>query len=274
MGNFVLPRFQYIINTDAQTQLYGDSGSGPVAYTDGLVTPTSGKFSLIGTLDWTEGSQVVVLSGTTRIRAEVAVTGTAQELDCTPVVPSALSKGTTFRVVTSQPSLENTAYQNIPLQKIYQLSEDCADAAAAAANIAAVINADPHALVTASEAAGVVTITDKDISTQSAMYASDGWSITLSVSQPMVVPVNTYDMLKNMQWSNAVDFDRNAEWFPERGASYKSYYFQIDATEVANGGLSLPSQLPGTSRTEFIYYVKDGLTLQTALDAFVGDMNV
>jgi hypothetical protein len=85
--------------------------------------------------------------------------------------------------------------------------------------------------------------------------------------------VNDYENLKNIQWAGNIDFDRNAEYFPQKGQKYNSYFFKVDWTQNT-GGLSVAGQKSVTGESTFIVYCKQGLALDTALDAFATDMNV
>ena len=289
MGNFVIPRFQYIINSDSQVQLYGDDGTGPAPYTaasDLLPTNSAHKFSMIGELDWLGTTQLQLLEAAIRVRKETADAGTHQVVEYTVAgtidATNPALKGTVVRVITDQPSKEYTAYQNIPNEKRYQLPRNCVTLEEVAQAIVDVINADNAALVTAAVGTGgVFTLTDKFVKTRSLLYLGldpDGnetaWTISTNVTTPGENPINTYEVLKDIQWSNSVDFDRNAEYYPEKGAKYTSYTFKIQGTEIASGGHTLPSKVPGTFETEYVFYVKEGLDFNTAMDAFAFDMNV
>jgi hypothetical protein len=87
-------------------------------------------------------------------------------------------------------------------------------------------------------------------------------------------PVNRYVNLKNLQWDVNVDFDRNAEYFPLRGARYVSFYFKLQREEVPVGGFDLPSEEPQISETEFVLYINESLEdLITQFDMWTADMN-
>ena len=289
MGNFNLPRFQYIINNDEQAQLFGDDGGGAQAYAATLLSPTNAahKFSVIGELDWNFTTSLALQETAVRIRVESSSNGTARSVDyqVTGTIDAThpVAAGHVVRVVTDMPSKEVTAYQNIPIEKRYQIPSECTSAEEVAQGIVDAISADSNALVTATIGAGggAFTIDDNDVLTKSNLYvglAPDGevaaWGVTATVQDEGAGPINTYETLKNLQWSNSVDFDRNVEYYPERGVGYNSYTFFIETQEVASGGQSLPSQIPGTFKAEYVFYVKGGLDLDTAFAAFATDMNV
>jgi len=282
MGNFVIPRFQYIINNDEQTQLYGDDGTGPAPYSAALVTPSAGKVAMIGELDWFNSNQFQVIDTAIRIRVGIADAGDFREVAYTVGGDVANVKaGHVFRVVTDKPSKNDTAYQNIPVEKRYQLPRDCATEDEVATAMADAINADTHSLVSVSVATNVLTVADLDHGAKSNVYigldpAGDlpVWELSPAVITEGKLPQNTYGALINLQWANGVDFDRNAEYYPERGATYKSYYFKLRAEEVASGGHSLPSAVPGISEVEYIFYAKEGTAFETAMNLLAIDMNV
>jgi len=283
MGNFSIPRFNYIVNSDDQVQLYGDDGTGPVAYSAGLVTPSAGKVSMRGELDWFETVQFQLFSATSRIKIEAPNNGTYRAVTYVPSGDLANVKtGHVFRVVTDQPSKENTAYQNIPVEKRYQIPRDCTTEDEVAEAIADAINADDAALVTAQYTSGAgVKLIDNHMRGKSNMYVGldpEGntpvWGLVATVNDEGTDPINTYDALKDEFWAKNVDFDRNAEYFPERGAKYKGYSFKLKSTSVSPGGHTVPSQVPVESETEYTFYVKEGLDFETAMSLLAVDMNV
>lgn len=278
MGNFKIPLFQYIINTDDQAVLKADKVgtiSDYGAATDLLPTLATHLFRLEGEQPWFKATQLALLAAATRVKKQVWATAVKQIATLTITAASGGTKGDTFRVVTDSFDLTPTVFQNIPLEKRYQLSVDCADATAVAANIAAVINADTNAPITAAAALGVVTVTQKDFREFSTVYvgANNAWSSVFAVTTPATDWVNNYDTLKNVQWVTDMDFDRNAEYYPERGAKYNSYYYEI-TWDQDTGGHTVPGQVATEGKSTFIVYVKQGLDLDTALDALATDMNV
>ena len=277
MGNFKIPLYQYVINSDEQAVLLADKAGVVAPYggaTDLLPTDASHLFKVEGELGWVAAADLVLLDAAVRIRKETASAGTKQVRTVT-ITSTTGAAGDVFRIVTSMPSLETTAYQNIPIEKRYQLAVDCTTADEIADAIVAAINADTNALVAAAKgAAGEVVLTDKDSMQTSAFYSSV-FDFDSVITTPAAPPVGTYDELKNKQWAVNVDFDRNEEYYPRRGVNYNSYYFEVQTEQVpATGGDSVPSQVATETKTAYMFYVAENTTLATAFDALVVDMNV
>ena len=277
MGNFKIPLYQYVINSDEQAVLLADKAGVVAPYgelTDLLPTDASHLFKVEGELGWIAAPDLVLLDTAVRVRKETASAGIKQVVTVT-ITSTTAAAGDVFRIVTSMPSLEVTAYQNIPLEKRYQIAVDCASADEIADAIVASISADTNALVAASKgAAGEVVLTDKSAVQTSAFYSS-AFDFTSAVTTAAAPPVGTYDELKNKQWAVNVDFDRNEEYYPRRGVNYNSYYFEVQTEQVpATGGDSVPSQVAVETKTAYIFYVAENTTLATAFDALVTDMNV
>lgn len=98
---------------------------------------------------------------------------------------------------------------------------------------------------------------------------------TFVIPADAALPVNTYDYLKNINWAKNLDFDRNMNWMPLPGVSYNGYYFEVNGTVQDTVGSSpIPSQKNNTVKYGVKLWVKTGLTLATALDALVTDVNV
>jgi len=290
MGNFVIPLHQYIINNDAQAQLLSSvAGSTPADYTALDLAPVAdNRFSVFGELDWTDciNLQVIDVNAPERIFIELASDPVLEVSDntisgdigtSTPALPGAV-----FRVVTAMPSLEDTAYQNIPLEKRYQIATKCETLEELAQAMVDAINADPNALVTATSSLAVITLTDKSIGAKSSLYPDsnmvEGTGAPITATRVVTTPgtegVNHYENLKNIQWANCKDFDRDAQYFPELNAKYTSFYFEIANTVVAEGGHATPSKVSDIAKTDYIFYVKEGLALETAMLALAADMNV
>jgi len=294
MGNFQIPVKQVIINDTAQLELYGDVGAGPVLIPEIAGTPAhfldpsdpSHKLSLRGKVDWFLAEALVLLEAAERIKKSGADLGQRQRVDYTVQLPVGVTapKGTVVRVVTWSYDLENTAYQNKPLEKRYTLSKDCDTADEIADDIVAIINADTvrPVHVTASGTPGVFSVFDLSTTHSSEVfvgipYAADTPLFTFADS--IIVErkngYNTYEQLKNLQWSKGVEVDRTAEYYPIHGAMYNSYYFNVESDTLAIGGFDVPSEVPETTVTEFVFYVNQSLTgLVKQFDQLVFDMNV
>lgn len=287
MGNFVIPMHQYIINNDAQAQLLASkAGADPVPYgaTVDLSPAVPGSlFSMFGELDWIDAPNLVLLAATERIIEEASAAPVLEEsshtisgtIDSSNIVPA----GTVFRVITSEPSLEDVAFQNIPLEKRYQVATKCETAIELAAAINAAIIADSNAIVSSSVASAAVTLTETILGAKSEIFldALDTEAVVVIVKAIVTiggVGINNYENLKNIQWANCNNFDRDAQYLPEYNAKYTSFYFKVKATVLAEGGHATPSKESDVAVTEYMWYVKEGTAFETAMKELVIDMNV
>ena len=373
---FKIPIFQMIVNNDDQAILKADKAGVVSNYAAGtnLVPSTAGHlFKLEREFPWIEVNTLQLLAAATRVRKQVWATAVKQ---VSTFVATSLTatKGDVFRIVVDSLDKTPTAYQNIPLEKRYQISRDIADgtptaqvttvtvtgtngnivltldgvdyAEAFATNIdttidnwdathtaamaakgititntattiiftattagepfgvvtsanstgdmagavvattanisggeqaivrdmAAVINADSNAAVVATYADVTLTLTAKNFRESFVLYHPTITG-TFATGTPAVDWVNDYENLKTKQWVTNLDFDRNAEYYPEKGAKYNGYYFKFDWTQDT-GGHTVPGQKATTGESTAIVYCKQGLALDTALDAFATDMNV
>jgi hypothetical protein len=147
-----------------------------------------------------------------------------------------------------------------------------------AAAIAATITADSNALVTATSASNVVTVTAKDASQVVACYGSpdDTGGITAVWAQTVAatLPIGNYDNLKNVEWAKNLDYDRNDWEMPWQGASYQCYYFEANWTgKIGDSDVAGAANETGTSRFR-IYVNTVASTLKTAMDALTTNVNV
>jgi hypothetical protein len=300
MGNFKIPLFQYIINNDSQATLKADKAgtiSNYAAGTDLSPADATHLFAVEGELGWVGGDKLTLLAASTRIRKQVwaaAVKG----IKAYTVSSTAAAAGDVFRIVYDSFDKSPTAYQNIPLEKRYQISAAKASTATIVANMAAVINADANAPVIAYAGHNNAATPTQDDSAKLVLVAKDervtfdlysskiaftavaaGTTVyhtaedTSAVTVASSNSVNDYENLKNKQWVTDLDFDRNAEYFPEKGAKYNSYFFEVNWTQDT-GGDSVPGQVAVSGKSQFMFYVKQGLALDTAMDAMTTDMNV
>jgi len=293
MGNFAIPMYQYIVNSDVQLSMMGDDGTGPVDYPPiasphvPFLVPTNPahKFSMVGELDWNKVTELVTGPSGDKVVVNGSSLGQRQRLDCTIQLPAGATapKGSVIRVITHMPALEDTAYQNQPLEKRYTLSKDCTTEVEIANDIVAIINADKSSLVEAftTGTPGTIYIYDKLSIYKSSIYASKDTEGKLTFNVVAAIGVegkrgyNHYGILKNLQWSNGVDFDRNGEYYPIKGDTYKSYNFKVIREEIPVGGFSLPSEIADEAETEYVFYINDKLTDVIAqFEQFAADMNV
>lgn len=267
MGNFSIPVKQIIANNDNQMVV---TSNGPLA---GAV----GDFTLAGWLSVTQAAQLELLAAATRMRVTAAAPAVQHAIEVTFTTGSA--DGDVIKVRTDSLDLTPTEYQNHAEEKRYQLPLT-ADGTAAAQAAADTINADPHALVIASAAAGVLTLGAKSINYFVEVYASVDNVTLLPASISTVVTVagtlgvGTYDTLKNIEWAKNVEHDRNLEYYPQRNTLYTQYYFEVNWSTVDLGGHDVPSLLPAAGKTAFQIWTVEGSQLDTDLAAIATAVNV
>src|SRR6478735_10144678 len=153
-----LPTKMIIVNDDSQVALLEDDGTAYAASDVSPTNPASG-FILTGFLGLVLGTELNVLKRGVRLLKTAASAGVAEVTTYTIVATSNLA-GATIRLVYQSLDLISTENQNIPLEKRYQIPAN-ATAANIAADIAATINQDDSAPVTAGVAGAVVTLTAK-----------------------------------------------------------------------------------------------------------------
>lgn len=305
---FNIPVKEIIVNADSQVRLLA-SATGAAFDGSTNITPTSGGFILEGFLGPILGSQVQVLSGTTRIRKTAFSAGVTAKVAYAITAASGAKAGDTYRVVTDSLDLTPTEYQNRPTEKRYQLSVDCANAGAIATELVARINADPKSQVIAYKGFNNASPAQDDSTKIVLVAKTAGVSVALYVGEYSVVgqttysvsltksanaatvyhtaedtsvttsdaalPVGTYDALKNINWAKNFDIDQNINWMPLPGGEYETYYFEVNGTVPATlGNDPIPNELHNGTRFAVRLYVKNALALETALDFLVTDLNV
>lgn len=170
---FNIPVKEIIVNDDSQVVLLEDDGT---AYADNDVTGSAGGFKLQGFLEevvWVTsavasanapagiGNSLKLLSSATRMIRDAASAG-AFEVKSYAVQSTSSPADAEFRVTADGMESGSVEFQqSIPKEKRYQISAAQASAAAIAAKIAAVINNDTKAAVTATATNKYVTITSK-----------------------------------------------------------------------------------------------------------------
>lgn len=302
MGNFKLPVRQFIINDDIQGVLRADKAGTFSDYggaTDLDPATATHLFKITGQTDWTKVTDLQELASAVRVRKQVWASA-VKPIKAYTVTSSAVSAGDVFRIVWDSLDKTPVEYQNIPLEKRYQFSADQATVANVIANMVAVINADENSPVVAyagfnnatpaQDDSDKIVLIAKNFREDFEIYPSTNGTLALTevaagttvyhtvedTNDDTVAAsdyVNDYENLKNKQWVADLDFDRNAEYFPQKGAKYNSYFYKVDFTQDT-GGHTVPGQKAVTGEVTFIFYVKQGIALDTALDAFATDMNV
>ena len=126
---FKFPVFQYIINEDFQALLKADKVGVISDYAAGTnLDPTLAThlFRMEGETDWVAANMLQLLDTAVRVRKEVWATAVKQISTLTVTAVTA-TEGDVFRIVVDGLDKTPTAYQNIPLEKRYQISKDIVD---------------------------------------------------------------------------------------------------------------------------------------------------
>lgn len=264
-----IPVKDIIVNDDAQVRLLRNNVAPAGA---AAVWAATDKVQLEGFLSDTLVSDIKKLSGVIRVIKDVPVAGVA-EVKTYTVTSTASIADAVFKLVTESLDLSTAEFQNGRVTKFYQISAAQTSAANIAAKIAAAINGDKSAPVTASAAAAVVTLTAKQKGVSINLYSTDIVG-TLATTTPASLPVNTYDSLKSINWAQNVDWDRNTAWFPLPGNSYNSYYFEVNSNVAGELGHQLAAnEKHNQALTGFKVYVKAGSVLDLDLTEFATDVN-
>jgi hypothetical protein len=317
-----LPIKEIIVNDDSQVIALEDDGT---AYADNdIVADTSGGFILDGFINeilWAsktaadangnkggKNSYIRFWSGSDRM-LKTAYNAGAAEIGAWLIATSGTAKaGDTYRVVVDSLELTPTEFQNRPTEKRYQLSVDCATAAAIVTELVARINADKYSQVTAYAGFNNVTPAQDDTAKIVLVPKKVGQTVGLYVGQYSVVdqatylvsatkqaaattvyhtaedtsavtaaavlPKGTYDAVKNINWSKNFNIDVNLNWMPIPGANYNMYYFEVATQQLQSQSGSNPNlnEVAGEQVYGVRLYVKNGLTLDSALTLIEGDL--
>lgn len=236
--------------------------------------------------------------------------GTAEIAAYTVTAAGGAKAGDTYRLVIESLDLTPTEYQNRPIEKRYQLSVNCAAAVDVIAELVSRINGDPTSPVTATagfdntgetsplqDDSAKIILTAKKTGLKINLYVgtySDSTQTTYSVSLSKdaagvdvvyvadtvyttvaaALPVNTYDAVKNINWSKNFNIDVNINWMPLHGANYNSYYFEVGTTQLQTQVGNNPHV--GEVNNDQVYgvrlFVKNGTTLDTAMSLLEGDV--
>lgn len=304
---------QIIINDASQIRFLRNAADGAtfVENPTSVTWAAVDGFQLEGFLSKKLVSELNVIntSGQKRVlKDDAASSGVAEIAAYTFTAAGGAKKGDVYRVVTESLDLTPVEFQNNPLEKRYQLGVDCANAAAIVTELVKQINADTKAPVVATggfnNVSPAVDDTSKIVLTSKvkgvtvklfvgAYSSPDQTSYTVSLARVAVagtvytaedvqattvaaaLPLNTYDYLKNIDWAKNLDFDRNVAWYPQKGASYVGYYFEVKSSAVGTaGGNDIPNQLENQSVTGFKVWINTALTsLAASFLEFADDVN-
>jgi phage tail sheath gpL-like len=174
-----------------------------------------------------------------------------------------------LRLVFGSSDRERVEYQEVDKEQRFQMTILATETATQqAAQLVKEINGNPNLPVTATSAAAVVTITAKESGIYFNLYCEELG--TNAVTTPVVLEQLTYNVLKNKQWPVNVELDRNLEYFPVKGATYKSYYFETTA-DMSHIGGQISANQQVTTKNGFRLYVNkvSAAALITQLDLLV-----
>lgn len=299
MTAFRIPKKLHVINSDNDARILNQAGA---VYSDGDISGINGTegFSIEGLSPNIFGNELVVISGTTRISKEVAVAPVTGIFAWT--CPAAAAAGDVFRLVWESLNHEEVEMQNYYKEKQYQISAVQATADAVAINIAAVINADKNAPVvayagiddsggtTTVDSLGTVMLVPKDPAVEVRLYAEAFTLTAAAVGTEVAYATNTsfttiaptlgagnYLTLKTQKYADpsGLNIDTEVKWNFQPGVQYHRYRFWSNkANQITTGGLVEPSTVTGQSQVEFEIFVRDGISLEAAMDVLAADVNV
>jgi hypothetical protein len=269
---FNIPVKEIIVNDDTQVVLREDDGT---TYTLADADPSAGGFILDGFLSLVLGSQLQLLKAATRIVKTEPAAAVAEVVSYVLTTATAAAD-TVFRLTEESLDMTPTLFQTRPVEKRYQIpAQTTVDGVGAA--IAAAINGDANRQVNATYTAGTDTLQLTAIKkgTTIRLYSSTYVLPAVTVNTAGKLAINTYDYLKNINWSKGVEIDRNLNYFPLPGVSYNSFYFEVNGNvQDTVGNSPIPSEKHGTVKYGVKLWVKEGLALESALDDLLADMNV
>ena len=299
MTAFRIPKKLHVINSDDDARILNQTGA---VYSDGDISAINGTegFSIEGLTPNIFGNELVVISGTTRISKEAAVSAVS-DITAFEVGSTSAAAGLVFRLVWESLNHEEVEMQNFYKEKQYQISAAQASAAAIATNIAAVINADKNSPVTA--AAGFNNVTPvqddsakvvlfaKETGVDVRLYAEDltltqdaaGVTVYHTAEDTSAVTVDgtrgvgNYGNLKTEKYADymGLNIDTEVKWHFQPGVQYQRYRFLSNkANQITTGGLVEPSEVTGQSQVEFELFVRAGISLEAAMDVLAADVNV
>lgn len=310
---FNIPRKEIIVNDDTQVVLKGSTdGIAFVAYVAGTnLVPTTAahRVQIEGFLTNIPVTSLQLLAAATRVRKS---TGAAAVVETSSYVVTLVGAGPAAGDIvmlrTDSLDLTPTEFQNRGTEKRYQFTTGQTTIATIIAHLVATINGDKAAQVVAlagrnnttpaqNDSAKIVLqakkpgITIDDPIILDPVNAANGFTLTRDavattvyygtvdgtnvITARAALGVNTYDYLKNINWSKNFSIDQNLSWMPLPNVTYNSYYFEVNGTVPDNvGNNPTPNEVHGLIKTGYSIFVKQALTLDTALNEFLIDMNV
>lgn len=284
---FRIPQKQIVVNSNSQLRILKYDGSGtyinigsPLLASTGFYIEGLARPLLFGELNVIPGAAVRIKS----------VAGSAAVVEIGTWTMNAITGNASsenFKIVFQRPSLSGVEYQNQPLEKHYQVSATNLAVNATATQVATAITASIQAdyvkggPFSATSSGAVVTITAREAGVNFTPYntlgsryvpglISGAWVVT----QAAALSINDYDALKTLKFADGlqVDFDRNAEYFPQFGQTYKGYEF-ITHEPTLNASELIPGMDKPSVTNGFKIWIANGLTLQTTMDLVVTNAN-
>jgi hypothetical protein len=310
---FALPQKEIIVNDDTQVRALastdGTTWVAEVAGTNLLPGTAAHRFSLEGFLTNVPTTALNLLASAVRIRRSVGAAAVGETAGFTvAVVTTGINIYDEIILRTDALDLTPTEYQNKASEKRYQSSKTTGTLATIIQHIADTINADKSARVTAlvgrnnttplqNDSAKIVLVAKQAGNTvdylihkaqagqtNSISFTKNAVGTTIyygtvdtvnTVTASATVGLNSYNSLKNVNWSKNFNIDQNINWMPLPGQLYNSYYFEVNGPLADNpGNRQVPNEPHTAARTAYMLYVKQGLTLDTALNELLIDMNV
>lgn len=306
---FNIPQKEIIVNDDAQVRLLGSTnGTTWVAYVAGTnLNPATAahQAQLEGFLTTFNVTNLQLLASATRVRKTTGANPVLNAQAFTVTTTGGLKAGDILMLRADSLDLTPTEFQNKGFEKRYQVTSDQSSVANIIAHLVATINADKFAPVTAiagfnnvtpaqDDSAKIILVAKKEGVTFELVFDYLGTSNTVTltkvangttvygpiedaatVTADAALGVNTYNYLKNINWSKNFNIDQNLNWMPLPGVLYNSYYFELNGTvQDTVGNSPIPSEKHAQVKVGINVFVKQGLTLDTALNEFLIDMNV
>jgi len=282
MGNFVIPTFQYIINNEEQAVLFGSNdGDDAVPYVPGLLSPLDidDKFNIEGELGWIDTTALQLISPGVRVVKQIPEPTAYSIIEYGITKVTDLPLDFVFKTSSREFASSQIVYESEPLVKNYQIAIPGATAADIALQIVDTINADKNALVVAEIGAAPenVLLRSVSIGVVSKLVADEDY-LTLAIISNLIGSIGkgNYKNLKNVQWANCTDFDRDAEYLPKQGASYTAYFFHLLSENAAHGGHVTPTNVGEKLITEYVFYINnvDAANFNGAFSSLATDMNI
>lgn len=308
---FNIPQKEIIVNDDSQVRLLGSTnGSTWVAYVAGTnLAPANAahQAQLEGFLTTFNVTNLQLLTTAVRVRKSTGAVAVVETASFVVATTGGAKAGDLIMLRCDSIDLTPTEFQNKGFEKRYQFTSDQATAALIIAHLVATINGDKASPVTAFAGFANATPSQDDSAkitlvakragvtidgvffnplaatgnTVSFTRVANGTTVygpiedAINVTAAAALGVNTYDYVKNIQWSKNFNIDQNLNWMPLPGVIYNSYYFEVNGNvQETVGGDHIASEKHNQVKVGINVWVKQGTVLDIALNEFLIDMNV